>query len=112
MVSQPKQIFHCFGCGAGGDVVSFLMKHESLSFNEAVQVFAKKAGIEIGEFAFDKDRSERSGKAAHNGKQRNILSRTSRIQRQPGRISRKEELKRFLFRVFPSAMLPIKETAS
>lgn len=62
MVSQPKQIFHCFGCGAGGDVVSFLMKHETLSFNEAVQVIAKKAGIKIGEFAFDKDRSERREK--------------------------------------------------
>ena len=62
MVSQPKQIFHCFGCGAGGDVVSFLMKHETLSFNEAIQVIAKKAGIKIGEFAFDKDRSEKREK--------------------------------------------------
>ena len=62
MVSQPKQIFHCFGCGAGGDVVSFLMKHETLSFNEALQVIAKKAGIKIGEFAFDKDRSEKREK--------------------------------------------------
>ncbi len=62
MVSQPKQIFHCFGCGAGGDVVSFLMKHETLSFSEAVQVIAKKAGIKIGEFAFDKDRSEKREK--------------------------------------------------
>jgi len=62
MVSQPKQIFHCFGCGAGGDVVSFLMKHESLSFSEAVQTISKKAGIRIGEFTFDKDRSERREK--------------------------------------------------
>jgi DNA primase len=62
MVSQPKQIFHCFGCGAGGDVVSFLMKHETLSFNEAVQVIAKKAGIKIGEFAYDKDRAEKREK--------------------------------------------------
>jgi DNA primase len=62
MVSQPKQIFHCFGCGTGGDVVSFLMKHETLSFNEAVQVIAKKAGIKIGEFAFNKDRLEKREK--------------------------------------------------
>jgi DNA primase len=62
MVSQPKQIFHCFGCGAGGDVVSFLMKHESLSFSEAVQTISKKAGIRIAEFTFDKDRSERREK--------------------------------------------------
>ena len=35
MVSPSKQIFHCFGCGSGGDVISFLMKHDNLSFNEA-----------------------------------------------------------------------------
>ena len=31
-VSQSKQIFHCFGCGAGGDVISFVFKHDRLSF--------------------------------------------------------------------------------
>jgi DNA primase len=65
MVSQSKQIFHCFGCGVGGDVVSFLMKHENLSFNEAVQYISKKAGIQIREFTFDKDLSERREKLLH-----------------------------------------------
>src|SRR4030065_1463011 len=60
MVSQPKQIFHCFGCGAGGDVVSFLMKHETLSFPEALQYLAQKAGIELRDIHFIKDKS--SGK--------------------------------------------------
>lgn len=54
MVSQPKQIFHCFGCGAGGDVVSFLMKHDNLPFGEALQYLAKKAGLKITDSAFDK----------------------------------------------------------
>ena len=54
MVSQIKQIFHCFGCGAGGDVVSFLMKHENLSFGEAIRYIAKKAGIKISDFHADK----------------------------------------------------------
>ena len=62
MVSQSKQIFHCFGCGIGGDVVSFFMKHENLSFNEAVQYISKKAGIKIKEFTFDKDLSEKREK--------------------------------------------------
>jgi DNA primase len=44
-VSQSKQIFHCFGCGAGGDVITFLLKHDRLSFHEAVTMLAKKAGI-------------------------------------------------------------------
>ncbi len=62
MVNQSKQIFHCFGCGAGGDVVSFLMKHENLSFTEAIQVISKKAGIKLEDLSFDKDRSERREK--------------------------------------------------
>ncbi|MEC4676999.1 MAG: DNA primase [Nitrospirota bacterium] len=44
-VSQAKQIFHCFGCGVGGDVISFVSKYENLSFNESVALLAKKAGI-------------------------------------------------------------------
>ena len=47
MVSQSKQIFHCFGCGAGGDVITFLLKHDSLSFHEAVTMLAQKAGISL-----------------------------------------------------------------
>lgn len=46
-VNQEKQIFHCFGCGVGGDIVSFLMKHDNLSFTEAVEYLAKKAGVEM-----------------------------------------------------------------
>lgn len=62
MVSQAKQIFHCFGCGIGGDVVSFLMKQENLSFGEAIRYIAKKAGIKITDFKFDKNLSERREK--------------------------------------------------
>lgn len=57
MVNQSKQIFHCFGCGAGGDVVTFLMKVENLSFVEALQYLAKKLGIKVTESAFDKTAS-------------------------------------------------------
>lgn len=46
-VSQSKQIFHCFGCGVGGDIISFLLKYENLSFKEAVNLLAKKAGIPL-----------------------------------------------------------------
>jgi DNA primase len=62
MVSQPKQIFHCFGCNAGGDMVSFLMKHENLSFGEALRYIAKKAGIRIEDFGHDKEFSARRDK--------------------------------------------------
>jgi DNA primase len=46
-VSPEKQIFYCFGCGAGGNVFSFLMKHESLTFPEAARALAKRYGITI-----------------------------------------------------------------
>ena len=47
MVSPEKQIFHCFGCGAGGDVIGFTMKYDGLSFPEALEVLAAKTGIEL-----------------------------------------------------------------
>jgi len=48
-VSQEKQIYHCFGCGKGGNVFSFLMEHEKMTFVEAVRFLARKAGINIEE---------------------------------------------------------------
>lgn len=49
MVSPDKQIFHCFGCGEGGNVITFMMKREALTFLEAVKMLAQKVGIEIPE---------------------------------------------------------------
>ena len=47
IVSPQKEIFHCFGCGEGGNVFNFLMKHEKLSFIEAVEKLAERAGISL-----------------------------------------------------------------
>lgn len=46
-VSPDKQIFHCFGCGTGGNVFSFLMKHQGLTFPEAVRSLAGRYGIDL-----------------------------------------------------------------
>jgi DNA primase len=48
-VNPAREIFHCFGCGAGGNAFSFIMKIEGLSFPEAVKLMARKNGIEIEE---------------------------------------------------------------
>ena len=48
-VSSAKGIFKCFGCGVGGDAVSFVMKHENYSYAEALRYLAKKYNIEIVE---------------------------------------------------------------
>jgi DNA primase len=47
MVNPSKQIFHCFGCGIGGDVISFLIKYEKLSFHDAKILLAKRAGVTL-----------------------------------------------------------------
>ena len=46
-VSPDKQIFHCFGCGVGGNVFHFIMKIENISFIESVQMLAERAGINL-----------------------------------------------------------------
>jgi DNA primase len=52
-VSADKQIYHCFGCGKGGNVFTFLMEHEKMSFIEAVRHLARKANITIEEETTD-----------------------------------------------------------
>ena len=46
-VSPDKQIFHCFGCGVGGNVISFISKIEGIGFKEAIEVLAEKANITL-----------------------------------------------------------------
>lgn len=48
-VNPPKGIYHCFGCGVGGDVVSFIMRIEGMAFPEAVRFLARRVGVEIPE---------------------------------------------------------------
>ncbi|WP_077308614.1 DNA primase [Terribacillus halophilus] len=49
-VTQEKQIFHCFGCGKGGNVFTFLMELQGLSFSQAVQQLAQRSGTEIPDY--------------------------------------------------------------
>ncbi|MCF7805356.1 MAG: DNA primase [Candidatus Marinimicrobia bacterium] len=59
-VAPDKQIFHCFGCGKGGNVYSFIMEYEKVSFVEAVERLAENAGIELPKYSA-KDKGTDSG---------------------------------------------------
>ena len=46
-VSPNKQMYYCFGCGAGGNVITFLMEYENYTFPEALEVLANRIGVEL-----------------------------------------------------------------
>jgi DNA primase len=52
MISPQKQIWHCFGCGEGGDVFGFVMRFENLEFREALQQLAQRAGVTLPERSY------------------------------------------------------------
>ncbi len=70
VVSQTKQMYKCFGCGEGGDVINFIMKVENVDFSEALKILADKAGIRLEEY------SDETQKAVANEKQRLIQINT------------------------------------
>lgn len=49
-VHEDKQIFHCFGCGKSGDVFQFIMDYEKISFKEALEILANRAGISLPKY--------------------------------------------------------------
>ena len=54
-VNPQGQFYHCFGCGASGDVITFIMEMESLSYVEAVRFLAERAGMDLPEYKDDAD---------------------------------------------------------
>ena len=70
-VSPTKQFYHCFGCGAGGTAIRFVMEHDGMSFIEAVKRLADAAGIRIVEEVWDAN-------AEAEAKQRALLLRANR----------------------------------
>ena len=63
VVYKDTQSFYCFGCGAGGDVISFIMRQENLDYVSAVEFLAKRAGITLPEFDNSSRANEGVGRA-------------------------------------------------
>lgn len=65
-VTQEKQFYHCFGCGASGNAIGFLMEYERLDFVESIEYLAKQAGLEIPQTSQNSNNNSK--------KQRNLYS--------------------------------------
>ena len=59
-VSPSKQMYYCFGCGAGGNAITFLMEYENYSFVEALKFLAQRAGVELPQEEYSKEAKERA----------------------------------------------------
>ena len=57
-VSRSKQMYHCFGCGVGGNVFTFVMEYENYSFLEALQLLANRVGVELPKMEYSKEQKE------------------------------------------------------
>ena len=57
-VSPSKQMYYCFGCGAGGNVITFVMEYENYSFMEALQMLADRAGVALPKQEYSKEAKE------------------------------------------------------
>ena len=59
-VSRQKQMYYCFGCGAGGNVFTFIMEYENYSFVEALKMLAERVGVELPEMDYSKEAKEKA----------------------------------------------------
>ena len=59
-VSRQKQMYYCFGCGAGGNVFTFVMEYENFSFVEALKMLADRVGVELPEMEYSKEAKEKA----------------------------------------------------
>ena len=60
-VTPSKQMYYCFGCGAGGNVYNFIMEYENYSFGEALSHLADRAGVELPKIEYSREAREKAG---------------------------------------------------
>ena len=63
-VAPAKQMYYCFGCGAGGNVITFVMEYENATFQEAVKMLADRAGIDLPEMEYTEEARRKESRRA------------------------------------------------
>ncbi len=63
-VSPSKQMYHCFGCGVSGNVVTFVMEYENYSFREAIEMLADRSGVKLPKMEYSKEEKARADRKA------------------------------------------------
>lgn len=63
-VAPAKQMYYCFGCGAGGNVITFVMEYENATFQEAVKMLADRAGISLPEMEYSEEAKKKESRRA------------------------------------------------
>ena len=63
-VTPSKQMYYCFGCGAGGNVYNFVMEYENYTFVEALQHLADRAGVQLPKIEYSREAKEKAEKRA------------------------------------------------
>lgn len=63
-VTPSKQMYYCFGCGAGGNVFNFIMEYENYTFGEALSHLAQRAGVELPQIEYSKEAKEKAERKA------------------------------------------------
>lgn len=64
-VTPSKQMYYCFGCGAGGNVYNFIMEYENYSFGEALSHLADRAGVELPKIEYSREAREKAEQRAN-----------------------------------------------
>ena len=63
-VSPSKQMYYCFGCGAGGNVITFVMEYENATFQEAIKMLADRAGVNLPEMEYTEEARRKESRRA------------------------------------------------
>lgn len=114
-VSQQKQFFKCFGCGASGNVIGFLMRYEGLSYPEAIRKLAESIGMTVPETPRDRETRTRVRsltdmmKAASDYYSASLKTNTRTIEYLKQRSITGETAARFALGYSPDAWQPLKD---